>query len=36
MDYLVYVEFNAELLQFLLWYRDFSRRFDALPEAEKA
>lgn len=36
MDYLVYVEFNAENLQFYLWYQDYKRRFDALPEREKA
>jgi hypothetical protein len=35
MDYLVYVEYNAENLQFFLWYRDYVRRFDALPEKEK-
>jgi hypothetical protein len=31
----VYVEYNAENLQFFLWYRDYVRRFDALPEKEK-
>jgi hypothetical protein len=36
MDYLVYVEYNAENLQFFLWYGDYVRRFDALPEKEKA
>jgi hypothetical protein len=36
MDYLVYVEHNAENLQFYLWYRDYLRRWNALPEAEKA
>jgi hypothetical protein len=35
LDYLVYVEYNAENLQFYLWYRDYVRRFDALPEKEK-
>ena len=35
MDYLVYIEYNAENLQFFLWYRDYVRRFDALPEKEK-
>jgi hypothetical protein len=35
MDYLVYVEYNAENLQFFLWYGDYVRRFDALPEKEK-
>jgi hypothetical protein len=36
MDYLVYIEHNAENLQFFLWFRDYERRFDALPEKEKA
>lgn len=36
MDYLVYVEHNAENLQFYLWYRDYERRFNALPEKERA
>ena len=36
MDYLVYVEHNAENLQFLLWYRDYKRRFYDLPEKERA
>jgi hypothetical protein len=35
MDYLVYVEHNAENLQFYLWYKDYVRRFDALSEGEK-
>ncbi len=35
MDYLVYVEHNAENLRFLLWYRDYVRCFDALPEKKK-
>jgi hypothetical protein len=35
MDYLVYVEYNAENLQLFLWYRDYVRRFDALPKKEK-
>ncbi|CZR53050.1 uncharacterized protein PAC_02928 [Phialocephala subalpina] len=35
MDYLVYVEYNAENLQFYLWYTDYVRRFNALPEKEK-
>ena len=34
MDYLVYFEHNAENLQFFLWYRDYVRRFEALPEKE--
>ncbi|KAH7419829.1 regulator of G protein-like protein [Cadophora sp. MPI-SDFR-AT-0126] len=36
MDYLVYVEFSAENMQFYLWFKDYVRRFEALPEKEKA
>lgn len=36
MDYLVYVEHNAENLQFYLWYKDYCSRFDALSEHEKS
>lgn len=36
MDYLVYVEFSAENLQFYLWYQNYVKRFEALPESEKA
>ncbi|CZS87946.1 hypothetical protein WAI453_000334 [Rhynchosporium graminicola] len=36
MDYLTYIEFNAENLQFYLWYKDYIRRWDALPESEKS
>lgn len=36
MDYLHYVEFNAENLQFFLWLKDYTRRFEALPESERA
>jgi L-rhamnose mutarotase len=36
MDYLVYVEHNAENLQFYLWYKSYVRRFNELPEKEKA
>lgn len=35
MDYLVYVECNAENLQFYLWLRDYTRRFNELPEHER-
>jgi len=35
VDYLVYIEHNAENLQFVLWYRDYIRRFEALPEKKK-
>jgi len=36
MDYLVYVEHNAENLQFYLWYKDYTRRFNELPEKERS
>lgn len=36
MDYLVYVEYNAENLQFYLWFKDYTKRFNALSENEKA
>lgn len=36
MDYLIYVEHNAENLQFYLWYRDYVQRFEALPKAAQA
>src|SRR3954469_11665793 len=36
MDFLVYVEHNAENLQFYLWYKDYVRRFEALPEKDRA
>lgn len=36
MNYLKYIEFSAENLQFFLWYRDYSSRWDALPASEKA
>ncbi|KAF2094030.1 regulator of G protein-like protein [Rhizodiscina lignyota] len=36
MDYLVYVERNAENLQFYLWLRDYTRRFEALKPEEQA
>lgn len=36
MDYLIYVEYNAENLQFYLWYKDYVRRYEALAENEKA
>ncbi|KAF2199332.1 hypothetical protein GQ43DRAFT_433490 [Delitschia confertaspora ATCC 74209] len=34
--YLKYVEFNAENLQFFLWYRDYCRRFNELPDYQQA
>jgi hypothetical protein len=36
MNYLIYVTHDAENLQFYLWLRDYTRRFNALPESEKA
>jgi hypothetical protein len=36
MDYLVYIEYNAENLQFFLWYKDYVKRFEALSEKEQA
>ncbi|CUS06920.1 unnamed protein product [Tuber aestivum] len=36
MSYLLYVEHAAENLQFYLWLRDYTERFNALSENEKA
>jgi hypothetical protein len=36
MDYLIYVERNAENLQFYLWYIDYVRRWDELPAKDRA
>ncbi len=36
MDYLVYVEGNAEYLQFFLWYCDYVHRWSTLSRKEKA
>jgi hypothetical protein len=36
MNFLKYIELSAENLQFFLWYRDYSKRFNELPESEKA
>lgn len=35
MNFLLYVENSAENLQFYLWFRDYEKRFDQLPENEK-
>ncbi|KAK3713759.1 hypothetical protein LTR37_008245 [Vermiconidia calcicola] len=35
MNYLKYIEFSAENLQFYLWFRDYSARFAQLPESAK-
>ncbi|KAK1761471.1 hypothetical protein QBC47DRAFT_30020 [Echria macrotheca] len=36
MDYLVYVEHNAESLQFFLWYYDYIQRWSGLLPRQKA
>lgn len=36
MNYLKYIELAAENLQFHLWLRSYRKRFDELPESEKA
>ena len=36
MNYLRFGEHNVENLKFYLWYLDYSRRWEALPEEEKA
>lgn len=36
MNYLKYIELSAENLQFFLWFRSYVKRFDKLPENEKA
>jgi hypothetical protein len=35
MDFLRYIEYDAENLQFFLWYKDYCQRFDVLPENER-
>jgi hypothetical protein len=35
MNYLKYIEHAAENLQFFLWYKDYAKRFEALPDSEK-
>lgn len=34
MDFLQYIEHDAENLQFYLWFRDYVKRFASLPESE--
>ena len=36
MNYLIYIEHAAENLQFFLWYKDYSKRFDLLSQNERA
>ncbi|KAK5940599.1 hypothetical protein PMZ80_007016 [Knufia obscura] len=35
MDFLIYIEHDAENLQFYLWYRDYVKRWSELPEREQ-
>lgn len=35
MDFLKYIEHDAENLQFFLWYKDYIKRFFQLPELEQ-
>ncbi|KAF1999091.1 hypothetical protein P154DRAFT_577244 [Amniculicola lignicola CBS 123094] len=35
MNYLKYIELAAENLQFFLWHRDYTKRFNSLPESER-
>ncbi|KAK8025569.1 hypothetical protein PG990_003392 [Apiospora arundinis] len=35
MDYLMYVEYDAECLQFFLWYCDYVERWRCLPQEQK-
>lgn len=36
MDFSKYIERNPENLQFYLWYRDYLKRFENLPESERS
>ncbi|KAL1304723.1 hypothetical protein AAFC00_003670 [Neodothiora populina] len=35
MNYMKYIEHDAENLQFFLWYRDYCQRFERLPASEQ-
>lgn len=35
MNFLKYIELSAENLQFYLWFRDYSKRFNELPASEQ-
>lgn len=35
MNYLIYIEYAAENLQFFLWFRDYTKRFSELPQTER-
>ncbi|MCJ1308718.1 hypothetical protein MMC25_002372 [Agyrium rufum] len=36
LDYLIYIAHDAENLQFYLWFKDYSKRFEKLSKAEQA
>lgn len=36
MNYLQYIEYSAENLQFFLWFRDYASRWEQLKDSEKA
>jgi hypothetical protein len=36
MDFSKYIERNPENLQFYLWYRDYLKRFETLPDRERS
>ena len=36
MNYLIWIEYAAENLQFFLWHRDYVKRFSELPPNERA
>lgn len=36
MNYLLYIEFAAENLQFYMWFRDYAKRFNGSPDHEKS
>jgi hypothetical protein len=36
MDFSKYIERNPENLQFHLWYRDYLKRFDNIPDGERS
>lgn len=35
MDYLIYIEHNAENLQFFLWYKNYCQRWEQLRETDR-
>lgn len=36
MNYLQYIEYSAENLQFFLWFKDYTSRWEQLKDSEKA